>query len=117
MNFEERVQEIILAKAEESSVWLAQQTEEAQQKIRGWVADMVASLSLELPISVKDILDKGGAVRQVVVKGREPVKYNHYDVVCREGGGGIEERFDLWELQGSHAVRFIIIAEPVEVPK
>lgn len=78
-----------------------------------WVKTYIANLSVELPMSVKSILDAGGAVRQVLYQNKE----HNTPQVDFGPVHSFNTQLFFRELAQADYVRFTVIAEPIEAPK
>lgn len=104
---------VIIARFEAETVErIRQASEEGKKEILDFVAKYVASLQIELPLSVKQVLDRGGQVRQVQLSGDPQRDWNNVSIDIRQERGG-EARQERFGLPSPNGVRITLLVEPV----
>lgn len=117
MTIEERVKEVIRNFEATTLGKLNAANEAGKEEIREYVETFVRNLSIEFPMAIKDILDRGGSVRQVI--STSPVNLFDTDqwIKVHDFGkamAGLNQsrvRFD--EIQPETECRITIIVEPI----
>jgi hypothetical protein len=110
------VEEIITAtirKFEQETIdRLNQASAEGQIEIQKFVTNYIAGLQVEMPLSVKQVLDRGGQVRQMQLKknGVYPDWLN-LEILCQ--GSGCYQKTDNINMNAPKGVRVTMIIEPL----
>lgn len=110
MTPEEQVKEVIRRFEAETLLRMEKQAQEGKEEIQSFVATYIANLSIELPMSVKAILDKGGAVRQVISEVSAPWGDGLIDFTY----SAHSSRLHIPELERVKKVRITVLVEPLE---
>lgn len=110
MSPEEQVKQVIRQFEAETLQRMQKEAQAGKEEIQGFVETYIANLSIELPMSVKAILDKGGTVRQVISEtpfgstdGLIDLTYNQHSA-----------RIQMPELGRVKKARITILVEPLE---
>lgn len=112
-SYEDRLKATIEKFRDDALANLRAGSESEKERVEKYVTDLLAGLSVEFPLSLKGILDKGGAVRQVYVKGYDYLDVQGRDVRMRDGYQAYARQVRAPEVQGEYQ-RLTIIWEPVE---
>ena len=115
MTAEETIRATIEQKVADALKQLDAVVADRKADVQKWAGEYLAGLKVLNDLSlIRNVLDKGGTVRQVVVdrEGQQWLSYNP----CLTWNDRRQTRIEIPELRDAKAIRFIIIAEPVDVP-
>ena len=118
MTYEDRVRAAIQTMADDALRNIAAAGSVTQQQVSDYVRQVLKDLSLDLPLSVKDILDKGGAVRQIEIF--QPFS-THLEIRFNDRSGAFYSFPELYapvdtgkqEERTAQKYRVLIIIEPI----
>ena len=112
---EEHAKAIISQFQTETLARIEQASEEGQKQILRFVEDYIASLQFELPLSIKQVLNKGGQVRQLVLTDKDKLAgYSLTDHIEADFGCGSFNRRESFYFEQVIRARVTIIVEPIE---
>lgn len=90
--------------------------EAGKEEIREYVETFIRNLSIEFPIAIKDILDRGGSVRQVISTTQENPPFDNEEwiqVHGQEWNHNRHTRLRFPEIDRNTECRVTIIVEPI----
>lgn len=119
--FEERTREAIRKMTEDALGAVRKGGVDQQAKIEEYTTQLLASLSLDLPLSVKEVLDNGGAVRSFTLPydvSSGPFRVHRLRPDFETSNGHSENRvFDFSETLSASRFRVTVIIEPLHEEK
>ena len=114
---EERVHEAIKQFEAQAVERISKESESGRDQITEWVERFLANLKVELPLSVKAVLDAGGSVRQYIITPINAPYLGNLGYLNDAQRGSQQIGFEEMRLGPTNRLRLTIIAEPMPPEK